>query len=225
MPFRDRAVSRDRAVFRDRTDAGEQLAHRLDRLRAAAPVVLGLPRGGVPVAAPVAAALAAPLDVLVVRKLGVPGQPELAMGAVGEGGVVVLAERVLRAAGVAEADLDRVREHQQAEVDRRVRLFREVRPRVPLAGRTVVLVDDGIATGSTARAACAVARAQGAARVVLAVPVCAPDSVPALTAAADELVALTSPPDFRSVGGAYADFRATEDDEVLDLLRRAAQPE
>ncbi|WP_164700558.1 phosphoribosyltransferase [Modestobacter sp. KNN46-3] len=210
--------------FRDRADAGDHLARPLDHLRAAGPVVLGLPRGGVPVAVPVAAALAAPLDVLVVRKLGVPGQPELAMGAVGEGGVVVLEERVLRVARVVDADLARVRDDQQAEVDRRVRLFREVRPRVPLAGRTVVLVDDGIATGSTARAACAVARAQGAARVVLAVPVCSPDAVPALTAATDELVVLSSPPGFRSVGQAYADFRATEDDEVLDLLRRAAQP-
>lgn len=209
--------------FRDRADAGARLARRLDEVRAAGPVVLGLPRGGVPVAAPVAAALAAPLDVLVVRKLGVPGQPELAMGAVGEGGVVVLEERVLRVADVVDADLTRVRDEQQAVVDRRVRLFREVRPRVPLAGRTVVLVDDGIATGSTARAACAVARAQGAGRVVLAVPVCSPGAVPALAAATDELVVLSSPPGFRSVGQAYADFRPTEDDEVLDLLR-AAQP-
>lgn len=206
-------------LFRDRTDAGDHLAHRLDQLRPADPVVLGLPRGGVPVAAPVAAALTAPLDVLVVRKLGVPGQPELAMGAVGEGGVVVLEERVLRAAQVSDADLARVRGEQQAEVDRRVRLFRDVRVRVPLTDRTAVLVDDGIATGSTARAACAVARAQGAARVVLAVPVCAPDAVPALTAVADELVVLSSPSGFRSVGQAYADFRATEDAEVLDLLR------
>jgi putative phosphoribosyl transferase len=205
--------------FRDRTDAGRHLARRLDHLQEACPVVLGLPRGGVPVAAPVAAALDAPLDVLVVRKLGVPGLPELAMGAVGEGGVVVYQERVLRAAEVTEADLARVREQQQAEVDRRVRLFRAVRPQVPLAGRVVVVVDDGIATGSTARAACAVARAHGATRVVFAVPVCAPDAVPALAAATDELVVLSSPPGFRSVGQAYADFRATEDDEVLDLLR------
>jgi putative phosphoribosyl transferase len=207
-------------LFRDRSDAGRHLADRLQHLRGEDLVVLGLPRGGVPVAAEIAAALEAPLDVIVVRKVGVPGRAELAMGAVGEGGVVVHDDHVLRLAGVAEAEFVRERVAQEAEVRRRARLFRDVRRRVPLAGRTAVIVDDGVATGSTARAACAVARAQGASRVILAVPVCAPDAVTALSAAVDELVSLAVPLDFRAVGQAYADFRATEDEEVLGLLRR-----
>jgi putative phosphoribosyl transferase len=209
-------------LFRDRSDAGRQLAGRLPHLRGQNPVVLGLPRGGVPVAAEIAAALDAPLDVIVVRKLGVPGRPELAMGAVGEGGIVVHDDLVLRLTRVSGAEFVRARVEQEAEVGRRASLFRDVRPRVALAGRTAVVVDDGVATGSTARAACAVARAQGAIRVIFAVPVCAPDAATALAAAVDELVVLAVPPDFRAVGEAYDDFRATEDEEVLALLHRWA---
>jgi putative phosphoribosyl transferase len=208
-------------LFRDRADAGRQLADRLQHLRGEDLVVLGLPRGGVPVAAEIASALDARLDVIVVRKLRVPGHPELAMGAVGECDVVLYDDRVLRLTGVAEADVVQERLAQEAEVRRRADLVRSVRPRVPLASRTVVIVDDGMATGSTARAACAVARAQGAGRVVLAVPVCAPDAARALAPAVDELVALAVPPDFRAVGQAYGDFRATEDAEVLALLRHS----
>ncbi len=204
--------------FTDRTHAGRLLADRLAPMRGTDVVVLGLPRGGVPVAAEIARGLGAPLDVVVVRKLGVPGQPELAMGAVGEGGVLVVEERVVHSARVAPEDLELAGRRQRAEVETRLRLFREGRPRIPLAGRIAVVVDDGIATGSTARAACAVVRALGAVRIVLAVPVCAPGSVRAVSSVVDELVCLESPRNFRAVGQFYADFRPTEDDEVIGLL-------
>ena len=204
--------------FTDRTHAGRLLADRLAPMRGTDVVVLGLPRGGVPVAAEIARGLGAPLDVVVVRKLGVPGEPELAMGAVGEGGVLVVEERVVHSARVAPEDLELAGRRQRAEVETRLRLFREGRPRIPLTGRIAVVVDDGIATGSTARAACAVVRALGAARIVLAVPVCAPGSVRAVASVVDELVCLESPRNFRAVGQFYADFRPTEDDEVIGLL-------
>jgi putative phosphoribosyl transferase len=206
--------------FRDRVDAGQQLAARLGHLSGPDVVVLGLPRGGVPVAAEVARALGAPLDVIGVRKLGVPGQPELAMGAVGEGGVVVRVEGVVRAAAVPPETFAEVQHREGAELARRLGHLRTVRPAVPLAGRTVVVVDDGIATGSTARAACAVVRAQGAARVVLAVPVIACDAAEALAAEVDELAYVLAPVRFGAVGRHYADFGQTRDDEVVDLLRR-----
>lgn len=208
--------------FRDRRDAGRQLAGALSGLRAEHPVVLGLPRGGVPVAYEVACALAAPLDVVVVRKLGVPGSPEVAMGAVGEDGAVVRDVRVLGMAHVAVATFTVVEEQERAELTRRVHLLRAVRPRVPLGGRTAVLVDDGIATGSTARVACAVVLAQGAVRVVLAVPVCAAEATRALAGEVDELVSVVTPERLGAVGRWYADFRATGDDEVVELLRRRA---
>ncbi len=203
--------------FRDRAGAGAALARLLRERDLHDVVVLGLPRGGVPVAAVVADALGAPLDVVVVRKLGVPAQPELAMGAVGEGGVVVLDERVLRRAGVDAAQLEQVLARERAEVDRRLGRLRPDRPRVPLDDRTAVVVDDGLATGSTARAACAVLRAAGTARVVLAVPV-----APAGLAFedADELVVVRSPEPFGSVGRWYEDFTPTSEQEVVDLLRR-----
>ena len=210
------------ALFADRSDAGRRLAQRLTHLRGGDVVVLGLPRGGVPVAAEVARALDAPLDVLVVRKLGVPFQPELAMGAVGEGGVTVLNDRVLREARVDAEALAAAERRERAELDRRVRRFRGSRPAVPLAGRTALVVDDGIATGATARAACAVARAHGAARVVLAVPACSPGAGRRLRSDVDELVALQTPAQLTAVGQAYADFHQVADDEVLALLDRAA---
>jgi putative phosphoribosyl transferase len=209
--------------FRDRNDAGRLLAGRLEKFRGQDVVVLGLPRGGVPVAAEVARALAAPLDVIVVRKVGVPFQPELAMGAVGEGGVLVVDQRVVALSGTTAAELAEAEQRERAELEDRVRLFRGDRPRVPLPGRTALLVDDGIATGSTARAACGVARALGATRIVLAAPVCARDSFRQLAADADELICLAVPRDFAAVGQFYADFRATRNEEVLELLDRAAR--
>ncbi|MFR9802347.1 phosphoribosyltransferase family protein [Pseudonocardia sp. RS010] len=208
----------------DRVDAGRRLAARLRHLRTDREdlVILGLPRGGVPVAYEVARALDAPLDVIVVRKLGVPFQPELAMGAVGEDGVLVLGERVVHAMHVSESELAEVERRARAEVERRAARFRRGRPRLPLQGRTAVLVDDGVATGSTAQAACRVARAHGAARVVLAVPVCAPDAARALRHEVDELVCLDVPEWFGAVGQFYRDFRQTSDEEVVDLLERAA---
>lgn len=180
-------------------------------------VVLGLPRGGVPVAAVVADALGAPLDVVVVRKLGVPWQPELAMGAVGEDGVVVRHQGVLRRARISPDAFDQVLTRAQAEVRQRIERLRGGRPRAAVAGRTAVVVDDGLATGSTARAACAVLRAAGAARIVLAVPV-APAGI--VVEEADELVVVRAPDPFGAVGRWYADFRATSEHEVVDLLRR-----
>ena len=206
--------------FRDRKDAGQQLADLLRPVDGPDVVVLGLPRGGVPVAAEVAQALSAPLDVVVVRKVGVPGQPELAMGAVGEDGVRVVDDRVVALAHVPPEEFERAAESERGELERYVQRFRGGRPPVPLAGRVALLVDDGIATGSTARAACSVARARGAARVVLAAPVCARESARRLAADVDELVCLHSPRHFGAVGQFYDDFRPTTDDEVIELLQR-----
>jgi predicted phosphoribosyltransferase/dienelactone hydrolase len=212
---------RETAVrFRDRRDAGRRLAARLGALADQHPVVLGLPRGGVPVAYEVAQALDAPLDVLVVRKIGVPSQPELGMGAIGEGGARVLNPRVLAAVGVSEEQLAAVEARERVEIDRRARRYRGDRPIEPLTDRTAVIVDDGLATGGTALAAIHTAHALGARRVVLAVPVGAPDSVRALEANA-EVVALETPSSLRSVGEWYEDFRQVSDEEVVDLLRQA----
>ncbi|MEZ5116444.1 MAG: phosphoribosyltransferase [Candidatus Nanopelagicales bacterium] len=208
-------------MFRDRTEAGRRLAPLLAHCAGPDTVVVGLPRGGVPVAAEVARALGAPLDVIVVRKLGVPGRPELGMGAIGEDDVRVVDPFIVRMAGVSDADLAEVEARERVELARRAERFRGGRRRIPLAGRTVVVVDDGIATGSTARAACAVARAEGARRVVLAVPVAPHDWTRRLEGAADELVCVATPDPFYAVGEFYDDFRQTSDDEVLALLHAA----
>jgi putative phosphoribosyl transferase len=208
-------------TFPNRTAAGRRLAERLSYLRGEAVVVLGLPRGGVPVAFEVARSLGAPLDVIVVRKLGVPWQPELAMGAIGEDGVRVTNDDVLRATGVSPRELAALEARERAELERRARRFRGDCPRQPLEGRTVVIVDDGIATGSTARVACQIARAHGAAQIVLAVPVAPPDWHSRCAGDADELVALETPAVFYAVGQAYEDFSQTTDDDVVDYLDRA----
>jgi putative phosphoribosyl transferase len=208
-------------IFTDRIEAGRRLSSKLLHLRGEPLVVLGLPRGGVPVAAEVAAALGAPLDVIVVRKLGVPFQPELGMGAIGEDGARVVNDQIVRAAGVTDAQLAEVEARERVELERRSRTFRGDRPRIPLEGRTAVVVDDGLATGSTARAACQVARAHGAARVVLAVPVAPRDWVSRMGRDADELVCVDTPEPFHAIGQFYADFPQTTDEEVLACLQDA----
>lgn len=212
-------------AFVDRADAGRQLAARLEHLRDERVVVLGLPRGGVPVAFEIAMALGAPLDVVVVRKLGVPFERELGMGAIGEGGVRVIDNEVLRHVGVSERELAQVESRERAELERRTRRYRPEGPRVNLEGRTVIVVDDGIATGSTARAACRVARSQGAARVVLAVPVAPSDWKARIDGDADELVCLDTPDWFFGIGQFYADFTQTSDEEVVGLLEQASHEE
>jgi putative phosphoribosyl transferase len=208
--------------FLDRSDAGRRLANRVLHLRGEDVVVLGLPRGGVPVAAEVAWALGAPLDVIVVRKLGVPVQPELGMGAIGEGDVRIINPEVVAITHVTDGEIAAVEKRERAELERRARRFRGERRRTPLAGRTAIIIDDGIATGSTARAACQVAKAQGAARVVLAVPVAPPSACTALAADADAVICLETPAHFLAIGEWYQDFSQTSDGEVVSLLRRAA---
>jgi putative phosphoribosyl transferase len=210
-------------LFRDRVDAGRHLA---DLLHAAGlggdeVVVLGLPRGGVPVASEVARLLGAPLDVIIVRKLGVPSEPELAMGALGEDGVRVENEDVMRSAALSGSDIAAIVRREEAELARRARRYREGRLRLDLLGRRAIIVDDGIATGSTARAACRVARTLGAARVVLAVPVAPKATVLALQDECDDLFSVASPESFSAVGEWYEDFSPTSDAEVVELLRNA----
>jgi putative phosphoribosyl transferase len=209
-------------VFADRDDAGRRLAARLGHLRGEPVVVLGLPRGGVPVGFQVARALGAPLDVIVVRKLGVPFQPELGMGAVGEDGVRVINPEVMQACGVSQEELAAVQAREQAAVQARAARYRSGRPRQRLDGRVAVVVDDGIATGSTARAACRIARALGAARVVLAVPVAPPGWQARIGADADEMVCVSTPPEFFAIGQFYARFDQLSDKEVIACLERAA---
>ena len=210
-------------VFLNRSDAGRRLATRLEHLRGEPVIVLALPRGGVPVGFEVARALEAPLDVIVVRKLGVPFQSELGMGAIGEDGVRIVNEEVVRRAGVSASDLAAVEARERAELERRARRFRGDRPRLDLRGRTALIVDDGIATGSTARAACMVARAHGATRVVLAVPVAPPGWGARIGRDADELIALETPDPFWAIGQFYADFSQTSDEEVVACLQRAVR--
>ncbi|MGB3910552.1 MAG: phosphoribosyltransferase family protein [Pseudolysinimonas sp.] len=206
--------------FRDRTDAGRRLGEHLAPWRSPDVVVLGLPRGGVPVAAEVAAALGAPLDVIVVRKLGIPYQPEVAMGAIGEGGVRVLDDVLVARAGVTKAEVNAVEQRERATLESRVERFRSGRERLDLTGRTAIIVDDGIATGATATAAARVARQLGATRVVIAVPVGGPDAVDRISDA-DEVICLLQPPGFQAVGSYYHDFGQTSEDEVAALLATA----
>ncbi len=189
-------MTADTTRLRDRRDAGRRLAERLASLRDERPVLLALPRGGVPVAHEVARALGAPLDVLVVRKLGAPVQPELGIGAIGEGGVRVVSSDIVSATHTTNEQLLAVEAREREELHRRARVYRGARPMLPIDGRTVVIVDDGIATGGTARAAIAVARAHGAARVIVATPVAPPDTVALLAREADEVIALATPAGF-----------------------------
>ncbi|MEO3873838.1 phosphoribosyltransferase family protein [Nonomuraea sp. B12E4] len=212
-------------MFADRHDAGVRLAERVAGLITDENVaVLGLPRGGVPVAFEVARALGAPLDVIMVRKLGVPFQPELGFGAIGEGGVRVINANVVRMANATPEEMTKVEEREEAELRRRAHRFRASRAPVDLAGRTIIVVDDGVATGSTARAACRVARASGASRVILAIPVGVPDTIASLRKDADEVICLETPAALYSIGAWYVDFTQITDEQVVELLHRAANP-
>jgi putative phosphoribosyl transferase len=209
-------------VFEDREDAGRALAKALAEYRGAADsIVLALPRGGVPVAFEIAQGLDLPLDVLVVRKLGLPSQPELAMGAIASGGAIVLNEDVLRFLPGRREDLEQVRRHEQAELERREREYRGDRPPLEMAGRVGILVDDGLATGATMEAAVQALRALRAKRVVVAVPVASVQARDRIAAVADEVVCLEMPPYFSAVGQWYRNFDQTSDAEVEDLLAKA----
>jgi predicted phosphoribosyltransferase len=215
-----------RTVFRDRVEAGDVLAAWLGHYAGRPEVlVLALPRGGVPVAGRVAEALGAPLDVFVVRKLGVPGHEELAMGAIASGGVLVRNEEVVGKLGLSEDTLRRVAEVERHELARRERRYREDRPPPDLAGRVVILVDDGLATGSTMRAAVEAARRLGPARVVVAVPTAPASTCQRLQEVADEVVCATTPRPFRAVGNSYRSFPQTSDEEVRSLLEAAWAPD
>lgn len=205
-------------IFRDRHDAGRALAEALTDFRGEDVVVLGLPRGGVPVGDAVARALGVPLDVLVVRKLGVPVQPELAMGAIGEGGVRVLNDTVVRHCGLREQDIDEVEAREREVLDERVRSLRGGRAPRDLTGRTAIVVDDGIATGATAWAGCQVAAQLGADWVVVAAPVASPEAEAMLAGVADQLVLLEVPDGFGAVGRFYRDFGQVGDREVAETL-------
>lgn len=213
-------------IFRDRADAGRRLAAELtDYADRPDVLVLALPRGGVPVAYEVAKALRAPLDVFLVRKLGVPGHEELAMGAIASGGVRVLNEDVVRYSRISGNMIDRVTEREQRELERRERAYRDDRPAPEVSGRTVILIDDGLATGSTMRAAAAALRAKQPAQLVVAVPVAAPETCDEFRSEVDAIVCAVTPEPFRGVGLWYDDFSQTTDEEVRDLLARAARIE
>jgi len=208
--------------FRDRFNAGRELARALKPYaNDPTTIVLALPRGGVPVAYEVARALHAPLDIFTVRKLGLPGHEELAMGAIASGGVRVLNDEVVRAFDIPEEVIDAVAEEEQPELSRRERDYRGNRPRPDLRGRKVILVDDGLATGSTMRAAVAALRQYDPAQIVIAVPVAAPSTCAELAREVDDIVCLYTPEPFQAVGLWYEDFSQTSDDEVRELLARA----
>jgi putative phosphoribosyl transferase len=209
-------------MFRNRADAGRALAAALEPYAKRHPIVLGVPRGGVVVAFEVARRLGAPLDVVLVRKLGVPYQPELGFGAIGEGGVQILDRSMIGRAGVSQEDVRAVTAREQVELERRIGAYRGDRPPVDIAGHTVIIVDDGIATGVSIRAAAQVVRARGAAWVVIAAPVAPPTSVTRLFEEADDVVVVEEPVHMMAIGAWYDDFRQVEDAEVTELLARSA---
>ena len=208
--------------FRDRSEAGRLLGERVTYLKSEQPIVLALPRGGVPVAFEVAQALHGPLDVLLVRKLGVPFHPELAFGAIGEDDTQVLNTELVQRLGISREGIAAVARRERAELLRRVALYRGNRAPLELVGRTVVIVDDGLATGATARVAVEVARARGAKRIIIAVPVSPPEVAAELERLADEVISLQLPTQFQAVGEWYEDFNQTTDDEVTSLLRKSS---
>jgi putative phosphoribosyl transferase len=208
--------------FTDRNDAGRRLAVRLKEDRGPDVVVLGLPRGGVPVASEVARALDAPLDVIVVRKLGLPSHPEVAMGAIGQDGARLLDLDLIARLGVTPHEIEEVERKERKTLEARIALFRAGHKAIDLTDRTAIVVDDGIATGATASAACRVARGLGARRVIVAVPVGGPDAITRVQGA-DEVICLIRPPDFQAVGAHYLHFDQTSEAEVVELLRAARE--
>ena len=211
--------------FKDRHEAGRALAEALRKYAGRDDVlILALPRGGVPVAYEVARALHAPLDVFLVRKLGVPGHEEYAMGAIAEGGVIVLDRGVVQQLNLSPSAVDAVIRSERAELERRGQLYRKGRPGLDVRGKTLILVDDGLATGSTMRAAVAALRKLGPARLVVAVPVSAPETCEALRGEADEVICARTPEPFHAVGLWYQDFSQTSDDEVRELLAEGTAP-
>jgi putative phosphoribosyl transferase len=214
----------DGGVFRDRREAGAALAQRLTHYENRNDVVvLALPRGGVPVASEVAHALRAPLDVFIVRKLGVPGHRELAMGAIASGDVRVLNERVVKSLGIPDWAIDEAAREETSELERRERAYRDGRQALELERRVVLLVDDGLATGSTMMAAVEAVRSRAPARIVVAVPVGAPETCDELARMADEVVCASQPESFSAVGHCYLDFEQTSDEEVRRLLREHSE--
>lgn len=214
------------ALFADRQDAGRQLAARLERFRDKEPVVLALPRGGVPVGLEIARALNAPMDLVLVRKIGAPGQPELALGAVVDGAApeLVINQDVKRMLQVSDVYIEQAKQRQLKEIERRRKLWLGSRARVSVRGRTALVVDDGIATGATVRAALHAVRRAGPARLVLAAPVAPPDTVAGLRGDADEIVCLETPGLFFAISVFYAKFPQLDDGEVTALMARAAEP-
>ncbi|BDG02904.1 phosphoribosyltransferase [Anaeromyxobacter oryzae] len=212
-------------MFHDRTQAGRLLAGKLEPFRAERPIVLGLTRGGVPVAVEVARLLDAELDVIVVRKLGAPGSPDFALGAIAEGGAVYVSHEALRDVGVGDAWVEAVGVREGAEIARRIQAYRGGRPLRDLTGRTAIVVDDGVATGATALAAGRAARQRGAARVVLAAPVIAAASQPELRSEFDAIVAVELPEVFFAVGQWYERFEQVSDEDVIDCMHRASAPD
>lgn len=204
--------------FADRAEAGRSLAARLAAMRLNGPIIYALPRGGVPVAAEIARALHAPLALILVRKIGAPGAPELALGAVADGERPVINEHIRRAMNTDPAFLEHATQHAVAELDRRRLWYLAGRAPIDPAGRIVIVVDDGLATGATARAALAALRRQGVARTILAIPVAPAEAISALRGEADEIVCLYAAPHFRSVGAYYADFHQLTDEETVALL-------
>jgi putative phosphoribosyl transferase len=208
--------------FKDRSDAGRKLAKALAAYKDQRPVILALPRGGVPVAAEVAAALHAPLDLILVRKIGVPIQPELAMGAVVDGGapIIVRNEDVMRLADIDETEFKAICDSELAEIERRRQRYLGNRERVDVGGRTAIVIDDGIATGATTRAALRATRMRNPKKLVLAVPVAPTDSLAALRSDADEIVCLEDYEFFGAIGGYYLNFNQVADEEVIEILKR-----
>lgn len=209
-------------AFADRRDAGRQLAAALRDEARSDPVIVGLPRGGVVVAAEVAAQLGAPLDIIVVRKLGCPWQPELGIGALAEGGVRILNRALVRELGLTEAQLADVTAREGVELERRVERYRGERPPIDVVSRSVIIVDDGLATGYTARAAVEALRRRGAARVLVAVPVAPDDEAAELSTVADEAIAVLTWPLLSGISDAYDDFGQVSDDEVIAILQRGS---